>query len=684
MSRNTVITHFFLSAFLILVGFILYIPVLHGPFQFDDYEFIVGNPAIRHIDRWRDIWNLLSQPSRFIAFYSFALNYHFHQLNSFGYHLTNIILHIVNVHLVWLLAHLLFRQFFSFMPTIDYRRARGMIYVAALLFLVHPLQTQAVSYITQRFESLATFFYLSSFVFYILGREAWPKRKGIIFWILSGLMAVLGMFTKETLITLPIMILFYEYCLCSLRFPGQIKRILNWRLLPVVAFLLIIPKLFSWRFIYHTTFVNYPSFSHHGDTITLYSYLLTQARVFVTFLKLIFFPIGQNLDYDFPLSYHFWDIRFIASILVLLLMVVWAIRSRKNNFFIFFGILWFFITLSANLVPRIFIIFEHKMYLAGIGLYIAFSFILFKEIKDYKKLILTTIIIVLTLGYLTMMRNRVWQSETALWEDVIKKSPQKTRPYIHLGFAYDKEGKFDQAIAVYDKLLAIYPSNFKGLNNRAAVYVEKGEYDLALRDYNLAETIDPNQWHVFFNKAKIYLVLNDKKKALDAYTKAITIAPKEINLYNERGLLYYNLGNHEAAFRDFRLTTILDPNFIEGFYNLAAIFQAKKEYGLAIRYFDKVLSLDKTLEDAYLRRGMIYHEQKNYPKAIEDMTAYIALKPASGYAYFMRGRLYMETEQQEKAYEDLKKARELGKNVKEDYFQLLEEKFGERQPEYKK
>lgn len=193
---------------LFLSGFIAYSNTFHNSFHFDDGSSITDNFAIRDLQNLRNIWNFW--PSRFITYLSFSINYHFHQLNVFGYHLVNLLVHIISAILIFYFIFLTFSTPKMKDANIT-KHANVIAFFVALIFLAHPIQTQAVTYITQRIASLATLFYLASLIFYIKSRLLEERLiNGNIYYFLSLIMAVIAMFTKEITITLPFVILLYE------------------------------------------------------------------------------------------------------------------------------------------------------------------------------------------------------------------------------------------------------------------------------------------------------------------------------------------------------------------------------------------------------------------------------------------------------------------------------------------
>ena len=228
------------------IGVIMYSNTLNNQFQFDDYLRIYNNTAINNIKNIDSIWNYNN--SRFIGYLSFALNYHFHHLNVFGYHVVNLLIHILTSFFVWWLATLILSTP-EIRKTKISKHKRILAFGCGLLFLSHPLQTQAVTYIVQRLTSLAALFYLSSLSFYIQARLLQKKIRYLLF-LISAILAVLGIFTKEIVFTYPFSVLLVEiYFFFGIR---NIKAFFKNRnfwlsLIPFLSFLLILPYIFSFN-----------------------------------------------------------------------------------------------------------------------------------------------------------------------------------------------------------------------------------------------------------------------------------------------------------------------------------------------------------------------------------------------------------------------------------------------------
>ena len=561
-----------------------------------------------------------------------------------GYHAVNLLIHLLNASLVYLLVILTFRTPFfrswnaaagprehppppaAGASPVTYHRSQFIALFASLLFVSHPVQTQAVTYIVQRFTSLATLFYLLSIVTYIKGRllsqSAERKAHGaflaltstLTLYVVSLLSAVCAMKTKEIAFTLPLMILLYEFSF----FRTPLKKKLLF-MLPVLLTLLIIPLSILGPVSYIGT--NKPLGELLSDLsektriqtdIPRGDYLLTQARVITTYLRLLFFPANQNLDYDYPIYRSFFTPPVLLSCLLLLslfgagLYLFYASRIRVKDRtqsteakdgegrplspshlspvispplpcfrLIGFGILWFFITLSveSSVIPIVDVIFEHRVYLPSVGFFIAITTLMFLITNRLKRVwhsadrgVCAIIVIVLTCT--TYARNIVWQDEGSLWEDVIEKSPKKGRGHYNLGIYYYDKGDINSAIQEYKTAITLNPFDIQAYNNLGNAYAAEGEMSEAVTAYHTALKFAPQSYLTLFNLANTYADQGRLNDALDAYQAALKIKPRDAESHNNLGGVYFRLGRVEKAIEEIQIALKIKPDYAEAQENL--------------------------------------------------------------------------------------------------------------------
>ncbi|MGE5279850.1 MAG: hypothetical protein ACM3L6_03795 [Deltaproteobacteria bacterium] len=415
------------------IGVLIYSNTFSSSLHFDDYPCLKFNRTIRHLFEWHNIWQYW--PTRFITFLSFAVNFHFHRFRVFGYHVVNLLIHLGSGILVWRFVFLTFSTPAVRCEDIS-RHAKPLSLFAGLVFITHPIQTQAVTYISQRAASLATFFYMASLLLYVssgLSRDAGHRGTGR--YIASLVMAVLAMFAKEITITLPLAICLYEFCFF------RKEKAFQWgRVLPFLFCLLIIPL--TALLTHFLNLVEMRRWGEAGFQGTAASYLLTQLRVTVTYVRLLFFPVRQNVDYDYPIAVSLFRPPIFGSLLLIIALIVTAARIFRKHRLISFGTYWFFLTLApeSGLIPIRDVIFEHRLYLPMVG----FCFILtgglyhFFGRENFKRVIAPLVFVPLCFSILSYARNFVWKDELTLWSDAAAKSPNKARTCHNRDLAYSK------------------------------------------------------------------------------------------------------------------------------------------------------------------------------------------------------------------------------------------------------
>lgn len=505
---------------LIALGIIIYSNTFKVPFVLDDSRNIVENPFIKdwHIFSdallAKDIASDRFQITRFIGYLSFALNYRLHGLDVVGYHITNLTIHIITTMLVYWLVLMTFEStYFSDADTKNTLTAhRKMIaFFSALLFVAHPIQTQAVTYVVQRFASLATMCYIASLVMYVKSRlisstvdDAWPPSR-VSCYALSLLFACLAMYSKEIAFTLPVIIVLYEFLFFEKSSGNRIVP-----LIPLLFTLLIIPiSMMQLGGALEETMGEFESKFRLQTTMTRWDYLFTQFRVIVTYLRLLVFPVNQNLDYDYPVFHSFFSVEVFASFVLLATLLGIAswllIRTRRGCLpalkiwrLIAFGILWFFLTLlvESSVIPIIDVIFEHRLYLPSIGICIAVSacIVHFAAIhpKSQWLIYLSMSIACLSLGSATFFRNQVWRNELSLWQDSLSKSPKKTRVLNNLGVALMRNKNYEAALHQFSVSLDINPSDSDVWTNAGIIYCSTGRYREAEKVLLQALALNPN------------------------------------------------------------------------------------------------------------------------------------------------------------------------------------------------
>jgi Tfp pilus assembly protein PilF len=599
-------------AIIILLGIFIYSNSFNCSFHFDDFRNIVNNTKIQNLNDVQAWWNFY--PGRSIGFFTFALNYHFNQLDVRYFHLVNLIIHLINACLVGWLTLLIFSS-----PAMKDHPIAGnkkvLAFLTALLFVSHPLATQSVTYIVQRLASLVAMFYILSLILYIKARLS---NKGNISKILlftgSFFSALLAMLTKENAFTLPFAIVLFEIFFLRTK-----KFSINFRdyrmILLLIAFLgviMIIPLKFSF-----SIFERIPPRLGHTYSVTPVNYFLTQFSVIVKYIQLLFLPINQKLDYDFPISDNFFELRTPLCLFVLLLLAILATYLFKRNRIISFGIFWFFLTLSveSSFIPLDDLIWEHRTYLPSFGFFLILtSVIYFLLWKKHKYLTISIFIIMIgSNSYLTYERNKVWKDDLSLWSDNVAKTPNLPRALFSRGYAYTNLGQWDKSIADYSKAIEINPKYMFAYNNRGQVYGKLSQWDKAIVDYSGAIELDSKYLDAYDNRGVAYGNLGRWDKAIADFSMAIGINPNYFPAYFNRGLVDINLGQWEKALADYSKVIEINPNYVDAYCYRGVSYGNLGQYDKAIADFSKALEIDPYNTKAYSNREVAYsklHDEK--------------------------------------------------------------------------
>lgn len=426
---------------------IVYINSFRGVFQLDDYNVIVFNPAVHS---WNAFLRQFFPGIRPLLKLTYTLNWT-SSAGLFGFHVFNLAVHLINTLLVYNLTVSFLRDCRpGFKENIIYPTA----FLTTVLFALHPIQTEAVTYICGRSSSLAAMFYMGSLAAYVRGSR---DGKKLYLYGLSPLLFLLGVATKESAITLPLALVLYEITAGQDR---TLKRIISHQWVHWMFFAFIIAVVTAHP---RYRFILLYSFSLRGFRENL----LGQANAAGDLIFHILMPNRLNIDPG-ELSTAPPAFPQTATIIVLVSLAVTALVKRWA--WLFFGIAWFFLNiLVIILIPRIDSMSDRHFYQAGWGIFLVLSVVLvsvfFRCFKSFRSYVVFIACVSIILGAFTVSRNHVFRSEVALWEDTVKKSPSNARAYNNLGYAYYLAGHEAEARGAYLKALEIDPEMEHARNN---------------------------------------------------------------------------------------------------------------------------------------------------------------------------------------------------------------------------
>jgi len=573
---------------IVLVAFFCYSNSLHGSFIFDDITSIIHNDAIYDLGNLSRIWE--SGHLRFIANLSFALNYAIGRLDTTGYHLFNLVVHILTTVTVFWFVRLILKS-----PTLKSEKIASSLslpLVVALIFLVHPIQTQAVTYITQRTASLAALFYIftlalyakSAYILQVSDKPINKNYKLLLVYGTSLITTLCALFTKENTFILPLtLLLFYFY---FLRSTGKAKTLS----LLVIPYFLITLSIYFWTFNIFGGGIKAIGNLSSGVThlqVSRLSYTLTQFNVVRTYIRLLVLPINQNLDYDFPIS-HSFDLPIILSLLLIISLIITALFLVKKNRLVSFGILFFFLNLliESFIIPLEDVIFEHRLYIPSVGFFLAASALFYSllyyiesKLKISYLFAVFTILTIISLSFATRARNEVWQSSLTLWSDVVQKSPNKERAHFGLGMAYLEHGKTKDAEKEFLRAIELNPLFLPPYNNLAILYHGQGKIDLAVNSYQRGLAWDSRST-LLRNALGVLLAKQEKYgEAIAEFEKVLEQDAKNAQAFNNMGVVWVHQRKLDKAQQAFDQALAIDPNYEKARQNSELL--KKNGYGVS-------------------------------------------------------------------------------------------------------
>ena len=598
----------------LIIGGLIYSNTLNNPFTFDDTNNIVDNASIKN----SSIYYQINQP-RYIGIISFALNYKFNKLNPYGYHLANIIIHIMNAICVFFLT----KEIATLSPMkIQHKWKEIIPFFSSLIFLVHPIQTQAVNYVVQRETSLAAFFVLISILFYVRF-----KRYGQIPNYLISLIACLLAFkTKENTATLPLILIVIGFLFFAQE--KNYKQIFM-NILPYFLLLIVIPL----------SFINVNKSagellgeinraSYATPVISRSTYFFTELNVIISYMKLIMLPVNQSIDYYYPLSQSLFENKTFFSFCLIVMIIILALKMARKYAVISFGIFWFFIFLlvESSIIPIADVIFEHRIYLPSIGFIIGAVRSLFLIENRYKWRILTPIlcVIILLLSILAFERNTIWQSEISLWQDASIKFPQNARSFANLGYAYAKQGNCEESIKASKIAIKLDPEqkyawyNLGGCHWRTNFIVE------AINDFNNVLRLDPAASNASCELAKIFMKKHNILFASHVLKRAKDFDSNNVQINALLADAYCQIGNLSEAKKIFEEAKKAGIDSAHFYYNYAICLFKKNEIQESKINFISSLELNPDEIESYYFLALIYEKENDYEKAASYYKMFIS------------------------------------------------------------
>ncbi len=671
-----IITYIVTPIILIITTFATYYPSLFYDFQFDDIANIKKFFALRT----HSFWNFAFKGSRWISYWLNTINYSLGKFDPFYYRLGNVIFHIITGVLIFFVTIKLLEQ--TKKESFYFKNSFTIATITTILFLLHPVQTQTVSYVIQgQLEGLAGLFIMAIVLSFIF--MATTKNK-MISYFLKIFICILGYIscgTKEIAILSPFMLLLIDWFFIG---QGDIKKIKK-----RIPFYLIFTSILIAQYLYVLKphiFKNYLigdiQLNNNvgnvitqvaGEKITRWNYFISQFKVIVHYLWIFIWPYNISVDYDWKMVSGFFDQETLLPLIFLLLIAFLILKRLKKNKIdpLMFGLIWFFIGLSprSSFIPSTELVADYKTYFSSFGLFLFFAIIMSityqwisKKVPLSKKqsLIFGCILFIggsLFLSYSTYTRNKVWRSQQEFWIDIIKNAPKKARGYNNYAVAIAEEGQFEKAIPYFRKAIKMDPFYPDPWSNIAVCFSTINQVDMAINQLEKAIQINPYYPEFYNNLASFYLTKKNYPEVEKLIAYAIKLRPHYGKAYFNLGQCLYEQGKKEEAFEKIK-TACLKADFdtLECFTAYAQLALELQKFNDAVVGYEHIYALAPHNPDNHFNLANAYYCSKEYQKAKDLYIKLIAQNKEEYRSWFNLAETYLELGENEEALKCFKMA----------------------------
>lgn len=679
-------------AVLAFLTYLFYWPSLTYPFQFDDIANISKKFAIRFDNPFTRCW---TNP-RWFGDWLNTLNYKLGLFDPFYYRFFNVLIHLCAGLMVFWLVRELCRavEKTSFL----YTNALSIAFASAALFLLHPVQTQTVSYVIQaRLEGLASLFVLA--ILYTFVKAATSQGPSLYAWgTACCILALISCGTKEIVIMTPFLLIIVDWFFISQGTWELFKKRLIFHVIFSALFLSLMIHYIGSHMVSDVVQLKSATGNNRGniltpqtfDVILPFQFLISEFKVLVHYLTMFVWPFDISVEYDWRAATSFFQADVIFPLLFLLSilasMLFWFFDRSKQAFV--FGLLWFFITMAprTTIIPSPELVCDYKTYLASVGIIFLLALLLVylaglgtNIIKEkgwlsslpeiHVRLLLITAFM-LPLGYSTYYRNLVWKSCIGFWQDNVNKAPLKARAHNNLGVALCEGGKLDDAIREYQTAINLDGYYSDPLSNIAVAYGLKGEIDKAIDSLKSAINICPNYPEAYNNIGSFLL----QKKCYDDAERtlkfAIALRPYYGKAFYNLARLYEEKNDHQQAWACLKHATEGDLDIPEVFFKLGQMSLRVQKYKEAVQAFEKILEKGYSDQQVWFNLANASFMDKDYDRAELVYQRLTRDYPLDGrYAYNL-GETYIIKNDHARAFEMFKKVTQLPQPIPQAFLRV--------------
>ncbi len=571
-----------------------------------------------------------------VVTFTYFIDYALYGLKAWGYHLTNVFLHAIN----GILFYFFLTLFLNFKVK-NYIDLTLPPFLISLLFVTHPVLTEAVNCISYREDLLVFLFYMATFNLYLILRNQTTGHRpltSVFLYFLSCFAYLLALLSKEMAITLPLIVVCYEWlygrekaklpyvftishikkgsvsaapCAADIRATLDAATKVN----DNMSFRLF--NRYNIGYITITLFYLYLRFylfhnpEEHIHGWGLVEKFFTLPWLIISYLRLSLIPVQLSSIYVINPVISFFSPIFLLSIIALISIFTIIVATRNTEKSILFGTLFFLITLTPvyNLLPLFNPFAERYLYLPSAGYVITIGSILciLKTHQKSRTLVICLLILIMSLfSFLVIKRNRIWMNNYSLWNAELKKKPDNFRAHNNLGYTYYNEGLIDEAIKEFLIALRIAPNYIDAHYNIGNAYGEKGWHDLAIKEYTITLRLKPDHVKARNNLGLLYSDQGKYDEAIKEFSTALKNNPTDSDVYNNLGLVYFKQGRVDEAITEYLSALRLEPENIDAKNNIGLAYFKQGKFDNAIKEFVTALKRKPDHINAYFNLGLVY------------------------------------------------------------------------------
>ncbi|MBT3383115.1 MAG: tetratricopeptide repeat protein [Prolixibacteraceae bacterium] len=569
--------------------------------NWDDDIYVTNNPLVTSAN-WelRDIFlNQVGGNYHPITILSLALNYKISGMNPSSYHYLNLLLHLINIILV-----------FSLIVRFS-NGQRLTAFIVAAIFALHPMHIESVVWISERKDVLFTVFFLGAFLSWI---EFAQKGKWSYYFI-TLLLFVFSLLSKPTAVLLPVILLGYSWYKNKFADKSLILSLLPFFLFSIVFGIITLSiqtDIGAAGEIQNSNFLFKLSFASYG----LLMYIV---KFFVPVQLSAFYPYPALVSGSLPFIYY-------LSLLIISALTGFVIYFRKRIPQVLIGLFFFVVTISLTLqfisVGNA-IMADRYTYIPYIGLAYIFGYYANRWIKNGKssnnKIRLFLLILVLiAMSALTNNHIPVWKNSSSLWQDVIKKNENVAVAWNNLGLDLKNNGNTQEAFTYFEKAISINSNYAEAYNNKGLVLARLRQFDKAIEAYNRVIEIKPEYYKAFINRGISYMSMGDLDAALSDITAGLIINPAYNLGYLNRAAVYRGINKPDEALSDYNKAIELNPLADISYYLRANFYQSVNNHEMAIEDYSKAIGLNSGNQNYFVQRAKSYNALGKFNLAKQD------------------------------------------------------------------